>query len=37
VGLEFVLGGFGHGSTARFRPFLPVADNGSMAVRELGD
>jgi hypothetical protein len=35
VGIEFVLGGFGRGCTGRFQPFLPVADNGSMAIREL--
>ena len=34
--IEFVLGGFGHGCSGRFQPFLPVADNGSLAVRELG-
>ncbi|MEI8371791.1 MAG: DUF6666 family protein [Planctomycetota bacterium] len=32
VGIEIVLGGF-HGCAARFQPFLPVADNGSLAVR----
>jgi hypothetical protein len=36
VGIEFVLGGFRHGCAGRFQPFLPVADNASMAVRELG-
>ncbi|MGA2253235.1 MAG: DUF6666 family protein [Thermoguttaceae bacterium] len=34
VGLEFALGGFGHSCTGRFQPFLPVANNGSLAVRE---
>jgi len=34
VGLEFALGGFGHGGVGRFQPFLPVANNGSLAVRE---
>ncbi len=33
-GIEIVPGGFGRCSTARFQPFLPVADNGSLAVRE---
>ena len=36
VGIEFVLGGFSRGCAGPFRPFFPVADNGSMAVRELG-
>jgi hypothetical protein len=36
VGIEFIPGGFRRGCAARFQPFLPVADNGSMAVRELG-
>ena len=36
VGMEFVLGGFGHRCATPFRPFLPVADNGSLAVREVG-
>ena len=35
VGMEFVLGGFGHRCATPFRPFLPVADNGSLAVREI--
>jgi hypothetical protein len=35
VGLEFVLGGLHHGSATCFQPFIPVANNGSMAVREL--
>jgi hypothetical protein len=35
VGLEFVLGGLHHGAAARFQPYFPVANNGSMAVREL--
>ncbi len=34
VGIEFVLGGFGRGSAARCQPFLPLADNGSLAVRQ---
>jgi len=34
VGLEFALGGFGRGGVGRFQPFLPVANNGSLAVRE---
>ena len=33
-GIEFVPGGFGR-CGGRFQPFIPVADNGSMAVREL--
>ena len=33
-GIEFVPGGFNR-CCGRFQPFLPVADNGSMAVREL--
>ena len=37
VGIEFVPGGFGHGGCGCFKPFIPVANNGSMAVRELGD
>ena len=36
IGIEFMLGGFCHGCGGHFQPFLPVADNGSMAVRELG-
>jgi hypothetical protein len=36
VGLEFVPGAFRRGCWPRFQPFIPVADNGSMAVRELG-
>jgi len=36
VGIEFVLGGFGHGCARHCQPFLPVADNGSLAVRGLG-
>ena len=35
VGIEIVLGGIGRGCASRFQPFLPVANNGSMAVREL--
>ncbi len=35
VGLEFVPGGFRHGGLGRFRPFIPVADNGSFATRLL--
>lgn len=35
IGLEFVPGGFRHGSLGRLRPFLPVADNGSFATRLL--
>lgn len=34
VGIEFVLGGFGHRCAAPCQPFLPVADNGSFAIRE---
>ena len=34
VGIEFALGGFGHGCTVRPEPFFPVANNGSLAVRE---
>ena len=34
VGLEFVLGGVGRGCAGRFQPFIPVANNGSLAVRE---
>jgi hypothetical protein len=33
-GIEIVPGGFGR-CTGRYNPFLPVADNGSLAVREL--
>ncbi len=33
VGIEIVLGGFSRGCAARFQPFLPVADNGSLAAR----
>ncbi|MGO9110555.1 MAG: DUF6666 family protein [Thermoguttaceae bacterium] len=36
-GIEFVPGGFGRSCAPRFRPFQPVADNGSLAVRELGE
>jgi hypothetical protein len=35
VGVEFVPGGFRHCGALRFRPFMPVADNGSFAVREV--
>jgi hypothetical protein len=35
MGLEFVPGGFGHGPAARFAPLMPVADNGSMAIRSV--
>ena len=34
VGIEFVLGGRCRGCAARCQPFLPVADNGSFAIRE---
>ena len=37
VGIEIVPGGFNHGCPCRFRPFLPVADNGSLAGRLLGE
>jgi hypothetical protein len=36
VGMELVLGGFGRCGATRFQPFMPVADNGSLAVRETG-
>ena len=35
VGVELVLGGFGHGCANRFQPFLPVANNGSFAIRQV--
>jgi len=35
VGLEFVPGGFCRCGMARLRPFLPVADNGSFAIRAV--
>ena len=35
VGIEFALGGFGRCCTARCQPFLPVADNGSLAVHQV--
>ena len=34
LGMEFVLGGFRHCCCDRFRPFIPVADNGTFAIRE---
>lgn len=33
-GMEFVPGGFRRGAAARFTPVLPVANNGTMVVRE---
>ncbi len=35
VGIELVPGGFRRCGASALRPFLPVADNGSLAVREL--
>jgi hypothetical protein len=35
VGLEFALGGFRRCPANRFAPLLPVADNGTMAIREV--
>jgi hypothetical protein len=35
MGLEFVPGGFRRCLAARFTPLLPVADNGTMAIREV--
>jgi len=37
VGIEIALGGFSHGCASRFQSFLPVADNGSLAVREKSE
>jgi len=34
IGLEFALGSFGRGGVGRYQPFLPLANNGSFAVRE---
>ncbi len=34
VGIEFMLGGFGRCSATRLQPFLPVADNGSLAIHQ---
>ena len=36
VGMEVVLGGLGRCGAPRFQPFIPVADNGSLAVRQTG-
>lgn len=36
VGLELELGGFSRCGAPHFKPFMPVADNGSLAVRQLG-
>jgi hypothetical protein len=36
VGIEIVPGGFGRCGRTCLQPFLPVANNGSMAIRELG-
>ena len=36
VGMEIVLGGLGRCGAPRFHPFIPVADNGSLAVRQTG-
>jgi hypothetical protein len=35
VGIELVPGGFRRCGAASLRPFLPVADNGSFAIREV--
>jgi hypothetical protein len=34
IGLEWVPGGFRRCGLDRFRPFIPVADNGSFAIRQ---
>ena len=36
VGIEIVPGGFRRCGGSLLRPFIPVADNGSLAVREVG-
>ncbi len=35
VGLELELGGFGRCGSPHFQPFIPVADNSSLAVRQM--
>lgn len=37
IGIEFVLGGFRHGAAAQFSPFMPVADNGILVGKRMGD
>ncbi len=36
IGIEIVPGGFHRGCGNRFLPFLPVADNGTLAIHEVG-